>query len=104
MSTLIDNDEKLIAKLNAETSKISWQELERFYASGAVIGVAQNLDLIEVARQFSRDNKVAVEAWLAAGTVYKLESHHALQLSEAMTMHWAVVVAPWVLIQEVEDK
>ena len=99
-----DSDTELIAKLNAETSKLSWSELERFYASGLVVAVGKGMDLIEVACQFSLDNKTAVEGWLAAGSVYKVESQHARQLAEKSVMFWAVVIAPWVLIQAVEDK
>ena len=39
-------------KVNLETSKIAWQELQRFFASGAAVFVASELDLVEVAHQF----------------------------------------------------
>ncbi len=99
MADLPDSDDELKARFNRETSKISWQELQRHYASGAVVAVAEGMDLIEVACQFSRDNKQAVEGWLAAGKIYKVKDQQAKQWFEQNSTHWAVVVAPWVLVQ-----
>ncbi len=104
MSDLPDSDDELKARFNKETSKISWQELQRYYASGAVIAVAKGMDLIEVACQFSRDNKQAVEGWLTAASIYKVDDLQAAQWLEKDAVHWAVVVAPWVLIQEIEKE
>jgi len=41
-------------RLNLETARITWPELERYFASGKVIHVAATLDLIEVAHQHCR--------------------------------------------------
>jgi hypothetical protein len=101
MSDLPDTDEELKTRFNKETSKISWQELQRYYASGAVIAVAADMDLIEVACAFGRDNKSTVEAWLASGSVYRANDQQAQEWLQQQSMHWAVVVAPWVLVQEV---
>ena len=57
-------EEDVRAKLNRETSKIGWHELEKHFASGNLVYVSPELDLIEVAYQVSVDNKAAVEAWL----------------------------------------
>ena len=37
------------ARINSETSKIAWQELQRFFAQGIAVAVAPQLDLVEVA-------------------------------------------------------
>lgn len=100
MADLSASEHDLKTKLNRETSKISWEELQRHYASGAVVAVEQSLDLIEVACEFSRDNKEAVEQWLAAGLVYKPDDQRSLDWLEQQASLWAVVVAPWVLVQE----
>jgi len=39
--------------LNLETSRIAWEELQRFFASGKAIFVSGTLDLIDVAIQIS---------------------------------------------------
>lgn len=95
-----ERDQELKIKLNKETAKINWQELQRFYASGSVIAVSADMDLIEVASQFSVDNSSAVSSWLEAGSVYKVDDKQAGLWFEQETEFWAVVVAPWVLIQE----
>ncbi len=48
------------AKMNLETSRIAWREMQRFFASGAAIYVSPGLDLVEVAYQISEDNKAQV--------------------------------------------
>ena len=97
---MTDSDQTLKARLNKETSKIAWQELQRFYARGVVIGVMPDMDLLEVACQFAQDNKTMVEPWLEQGKVFKVNDQQASSWLEDNTVHWAVVVAPWVLVQE----
>lgn len=63
----IDRGEELRAKLNAETGKITWRELERHFARGVVIRVAEDLDLVEVAYRMAKDDRPAVERWLTEG-------------------------------------
>jgi hypothetical protein len=36
-------------KVNQETSKIAWSELQRFFAQGLAVNVTPDLDLVEVA-------------------------------------------------------
>ncbi len=96
-----DSYGELKTKLNKETAKITWQELERHYASGAVIAVANGHDLIEVGCQLSLDNKEVVEQWLTAGVMAKVDDQQATQWFEQQATLWAVVVAPWVLVQEI---
>ena len=86
-------------KVNRETSRIAWKELQRFFASGAAIFVSDDLDLVEVAFQFAQDNKVQVESWLLTGKVGKVADEQAAAWVEADTTVWAVVVSPWVLVQ-----
>lgn len=97
----LSSDETTQSKLNRETAKIQWHELQRFYASGTVIAVAQGTDLIEVAVQFSDDNKVAVEQWLAEGVVFRVTDQQAADWHQQNVTLWSVVVAPWVLVQTV---
>lgn len=87
--------------LNHETAKISWLELQKFYATGAVIAVKTGLDLLQVAEAFHRDNKVDVQRWLADGSVYKVDDQQAQRWFDHETVVWSVVLAPWVLVQEI---
>ncbi len=98
----MSENQELINKLNQETSKISWLELQKFYASGAVVAVSDEADLIKTAAEFSCDNKEAVAAWLSDGTVYKVEDDLAKEWLQCEQVVWAVVVAPWILVQKVK--
>ena len=88
------------AKFNLETSSIPWHELQRFFASGLAIDVASQLDLVEVAYEFSVDNKALVAEWLASGLVGHVSDQQALNWFESNAEVWAVVVKPWVLVQD----
>lgn len=87
------------AKVNMETSQIAWKELQRFFAAGLAISVAAELDLIEVAFQFSVDNKNQVEQWLQAGLVAPVADQQASDWYQNDSEVWAVVIRPWVLVQ-----
>lgn len=91
----------LRTRLNSETGKLLWPELERHFARGVVVAVAQELDLVEVAHAMASDDKTALEGWLQAGQVVRASEEQARDWHQRQPTFWAVVVAPWVLIQEV---
>ena len=93
----------LRAKVNMETSRIEWKELQRFFASGVAIEVSASLDLIEVALQMHQDNKAKIENWLSAGVLGKVTDERAAAWLTKDKEVWAVVVSPWVLVQEIID-
>ena len=90
----------LYAKLLGETAEISWKELEPFFTKGALLWVDAGLDLIEAAEGMAEDNREKVAAWLAAGSLGEVSATRALDLVERDPSLWAVVVSPWILIQE----
>ena len=91
-------------QINLETSKIPWHELQRFFANGSAIFVCPDIDLIDVAFQFSEDNKMKVEKWLKTEKIFPVTDQQALKWFEEKTVVWAVVVKPWVLIQHEDIK
>ena len=91
-------------EINLETSKITWHELQRFFASGLVVLVSTNLDLVEVADHFSKDNRRLVEEWLSNEKISLVSDQQAMRWYEQNETLWAVVVKPWVLIQEIADE
>lgn len=93
-------DEILHAKLNLETAQMAWKDLERFFASGALISVGAELDLVEVAVRVANDDKQAVEAWLNIGSMARVSDTQAQAWHEQQAMLWTVVVKPWILVQE----
>lgn len=91
----------LRAKLNLETAQLQWPELERHFARGDVIKVALGTDLVDAALHVAENNTATVEAWLANGRIARAELSDAEDWNARKPMFWAVVVAPWVLVQEV---
>jgi len=87
-------------KVNLETSKIAWKELQRFFASGAAVFVVSSLDLVDVAYQFSTDNKTQVAQWLQNNQLALVSDQQAINWLESDAEVWAVVVKPWILVQE----
>lgn len=93
--------EILRAKLNLETARLGWPELERHFARGVVVKVATGMDLVDAALQFAENNTAAVQAWLADARLARAELADAEDWHARQPRFWAVVVAPWVLIQEI---
>ncbi len=89
------------AKLNLETAQMTWREMQRYFASGAALYVAPELDLIETAYQMSMDNAHQVQQWMAAGQFGKVTDKQADLWFKADAQLWVVVVSPWVLVQPV---
>ena len=86
--------------LHLETARISWPELELHFARGVLIKVAFELDLVAVATCFANDDKDSVERWTAAAQLGPVDIPTAKHWSTESCELWAVVVAPWVLVQE----
>lgn len=90
----------LKARLNLETARITWSELERFFARGRVLHIANSLDLLDVAEALVEDNLAKFTEWTSAGLVKHLEDLTAKSWVADDSKLWAVVIAPWVLVQE----
>lgn len=86
--------------LNAQTGRIAWPELARHFARGVVVCVEREQDLLAVAEQLVRDEARAVGALIGGGVVRRAQDTDAVRWQEEGTEFWAVVVAPWVLVQE----
>jgi hypothetical protein len=86
-------------KVNLETARIAWRELQRFFASGAAIYVSSELDLVEVAFQISSDNRAPVMVWMNPGQVARVTDEQTLAWFESDTEMWAVVVSPYLPVQ-----
>lgn len=91
--------ELLRAKINGETSRMPWTELMRFFASGSVISVSSDLDLVEVAARIASDDTASVSQWMAEQRIGKVTDAQAASWLEADAKLWAVVVKPWILVQ-----
>lgn len=101
---MIDREDikETAARLNTETARINWRELERHYARGVLMTVAAEMDLVMTAAHMARDDKVIIEACMEKGHLYPTTDENARDWHERDPDLWAVVVAPWVLVQERE--
>ncbi|WP_339900216.1 DUF2288 family protein [uncultured Gilvimarinus sp.] len=93
-------DDILKAKVNLETAQIPWRELQRFFAGGTAVYVAPELDLTAVATAMAEDNAAQIQHWMQANQVQPVSDEQASQWFEADAIVWAVVVKPWVVVQE----
>jgi hypothetical protein len=90
----------LYAKLLGETAKIGWAELERFFARGILLRVARDIDLVSVAEAIASDDTAQVTQWLSSGLVERVQAETATDFAARDPDLWAVVVSPWVCVQE----
>ena len=97
---MIEEPSTLYAKLLGETSTIEWKALEKFFAKGELLWVSDDVDLIEAAQAVSQDEAGKVAQWMAEGALDKVSDTQALDFAERDPVLWAVVVSPWILIQE----
>jgi len=97
---LIPNAE-LLARLNLEAGKLRWSELQRHFARGMVVKVEPGLDLLEVAACMASDDMSCFSNWMEQGLISRAADRDALAWHEREAEFWAVVAAPWVLVQEV---
>ncbi len=86
-------------QLNQETSSIAWRELQRFFASGHAIYVAQSLNLVDVAFEISEDNTQQIQKWMHANKIASVSDEQAKRWLQDNSKVWAVVVKPWILVQ-----
>lgn len=91
---------RLRREYHGQTAQIPWQDLQTHYARGSVISVSPELDLVEVAVQLGLDNTIAFQGWIDAGAVSPVSEGQALSWFDSGAVLWAVVAAPWVLVQE----
>ncbi len=87
-------------RLNGETARLRWKELERHFACGAVVKVAPTMDLVDVAVAMAQDDTRTIQAALDAGEMARASAEDAERWARRNQSLWAVVVAPWVLVQE----
>jgi hypothetical protein len=99
-----NSENELTQQLNLETGKISWLELQRHFARGVVIKLAPELDLVEVAAKLVTDDKQAINSWMNKGLIGRATDEDAIRWTNSNPLFWAVVTAPWVLVQEILEQ
>lgn len=93
------NEIPLDQKINLETARINWHELQTHFARGVCIYVAPELDLVNIAHLIATDNSAAIALLIQEGKIGKVSDIMAQQYYDCNQPMWAVVVMPYVLIQ-----
>ena len=95
-----EQDQELIrAKLNSETAKLGWKELQRFFAGGKLLYVNSDLDLIDVAFAIQQDDQQKVQQWMEQTQLARVSNLQAKDWFVDNSLLWTVVVKPWILVQ-----
>lgn len=103
VDALLRQDRDLIrAKINSETAKIPWRDLQRFFAQGKVMLVDPELDLVEVAFALQQDEVARVKTWTDGARLGPVSDVQAREWIDTDTSLWAVVIKPWVLVQTID--
>lgn len=95
-----DREALLRQEYHSQTARINWHDLQTYYAHGSVVCVSPELNLVEVAVQLGLDNTDQFQAWISAQQVAAVSDEQALEWYESGQDLWAVVAAPWVLVQQ----
>lgn len=95
--------QELRSKLNAETAQIPWRELQTWFASGNVVQVQNEVNLLDVAEAMAKDSAEDIQQWMLKGQVATVADQQAADWLEQDVLVWAVVVRPFVIVQAVED-
>ena len=93
------------AKINLETAKCPWRDLQRFFAAGQVFHVDNSLDITEIALKISQDCVEEIDLLVSKQKKLALVSdEQALDWYESDAMVWCVVVKPFILVQSVTNQ
>lgn len=103
-SIIAASHDELLAHFNAQTAKLTWPKLARHFARGVVVNVSPGMDLVAVAAAMAQDRADEIESWARSGQVQRASDQDARYWHEQDSVFWAVVVAPWVLVQEITER
>ncbi len=94
------NEENIEHKINQETARIHWHELQGHFASGNVLHISTTLDLIAAAKAIAEDNTTQVKQWLEQNLIQFVSDTQAKNWHQNNTELWAVVIKPLIVVQE----
>lgn len=91
-----------VRELKKELGVINWKDLERFFASGKLIIINDDLDIIDVASKFNIDDSDLISSWIESDKLGFVTDDQAKSWCKLNKEFICIVVAPWVLIKNVE--
>jgi len=91
---------EIISDLHLETAKIPWSELQRFFAGGKLLLLSENEDMLDVAASLVANDVTRLQALIDQELIVHPDDDKARQWVAEDASLWAVVLKPWVLVQE----
>lgn len=92
--------DNLRSKLNLETAPMAWPVLAPFFARGQLLRVQASQSLLDAAVAIANDDTETVQRWQAADWLAPVSDIEASAWHAANAELWAVVVRPFVLVQD----
>ena len=93
------SDEELLGVLNGQTAEVPWQVLARYFAQGRLLRLASEADLLAAGIALIRDDANTVQSLMGSDQLASLSDSEAKEWQEGEQQLWALVIAPWVLVQ-----
>lgn len=90
-------------KINQETAKMPWHELQRFFAKGDVLFVDASEDLVNVAELMANDDLTAIQVLMDKHKLHPVSDEQAQTWYANNALLWTVVIKPWLLVQPIGD-
>jgi hypothetical protein len=89
------------AKLSLETGTVRFGELQRLFSRGCSRKVHAELDLVDVGCKVAADDTALLQEWLERSRIETVSDDQARAWHAGGALLRAVVIKPWVLVQEV---
>ena len=86
-------------KLAGEVLDAPWRELAPHFARDAMLLVAPEVDLLDVAVAMARDDVARMQGWLEGGSLIRPGTDQAEAWAKESPRFQAVIVQPWVVAQ-----
>lgn len=94
---------EIVERFKQDLAEVPWKDLRIHLQRDAVIIVADDLDLVEVAVAVAKDDKQCVEGWISAEKLVKPTAEQAKTWeSELEKPFRMLIVQPFILVQPVE--
>lgn len=90
-------------KLREELGVASWRMLQPHHKRGALLLLASDLDMVEVAVAIAQDQVPAIQAWLSSGHLGRPSAEHITLWDQAGASFHFLIVQPYVLISPILD-
>jgi len=94
----------MVESFKRDLAEVTWRELKVHLQRDAIIIVAAELDLIEVAVAVAEDDKTRVETWIAAAQLVKPITEQLENWEQEPDNRFQMlIVQPFILIQDIYD-